>query len=44
MKKVIKMKDLIPESKKQNDSSLNEKGNTPWGMVDPEIDPKTGTR
>ena len=42
MKKVIKMKDLMPESTKQNDNSVNERGNTPWGMVDPEIDPQTG--
>lgn len=45
MKKVIKMKDLVAEGRQLQDkvtSKINERGDTPWGMIKPEIDPQTG--
>lgn len=45
MKKVIKMKDLVAEGRQLQDkltTKINERGDTPWGMVKPEIDPQTG--
>ena len=45
MKKVIKVKDLVAEGRQLQDkltSKINERGDTPWGMVKPEIDPQTG--
>lgn len=45
MKKVIRMKDLVAEGRQLQDkltSKINERGDTPWGTVKPEIDPQTG--
>lgn len=45
MKDMIRMKDLVTEGRKLQDeikTKVNEKGNTPWGTVDPEIDSETG--
>jgi len=45
MKKVIKIKDLVSEGRQLQDkltTKINERGDTPWGMVRPEIDPATG--